>query len=255
MSTSRNHFHLMLPLIDFTFQRQVFFGAMMLLMLGCSGPEAKQALVKVSDCRPVIDGKMDDCWKGLAKYPIDGALVGEINWDGEQDFSAEFQVLLHDNDLYFLVTVIDDIEGKIEASASSQYWENDNVEFFFTNGLKLARIDQTKEDSIYFVNYSVPYDRNENMVNIPDKRAKHVAFGRTDFEGGFVLEARFEYELGFLDFSDGSLPFNLELSDNDNTNEEEGFVKGRESGLAWSYNSARTSWQESLNYGDLVLDQ
>lgn len=229
--------------------------SLVFLIFGCSSHQEKQALVKVSDCRPIVDGNVDECWEGLPEYAIDGALVGEINWEGELDFSAAFRVLMHDNDLFFLVKVTDDIEGKIEASAASQYWENDNVEFFFTNTEKLAQAGLGDEDSLYFINYSAPYRKVENMVNIPDKNAKYITIGRMDFEGGYLLEVQFDSELGFIDFQEGSIPFNLELSDNDNTNEVEGFVKGRESGLAWSYHSARTSWQESINYGDLVLEK
>lgn len=225
----------------------------MVLFASCSRIEEKKAMVQVSDCRPTIDGIAETCWEGLPAYPIDGALVGEINWEGKDDLYADFRVLMHQGDLFFLVKVFDDIEGKIEASAASQHWENDNVEFFFTSGGKFPLGSFEEGDSLYFVNYSVPYDRVEQMMNIPKSKSVNVAFGRTAIEGGYVLEARFDSELGFLDFKDGSIPFNLEITDNDNTNEEPGFVKGRESGLAWSYHSARTSWQESINYGDLVL--
>ncbi len=242
-------------LIELMSRIRVIFCGLVLLISGCSGKEEKQALVAISNCRPTVDGKVDECWKELPYYPIDGSLVGEINWDGKQDLSAEFRVLMHDEDLFFLVKVTDDIEGRIESSLQSQYWENDNVEFFFTNNIRMAQGELSKEDSIYFVNYSSSYNRLEKMVNIPDSKAVNVSFGRTDFEGGFLLEARFDKELGVFDFDEGSIPFNIELSDNDNINNEEGFIKGRESGLAWSYNSARSSWLETINYGELVVEQ
>lgn len=231
----------------------VFVLFLMISMVGCTASKEKTAMVATSDIRPVIDGKVDECWEKLPDYPIDGSLVGEINWEGEQDLSASFRVLKHEDDLFFLVKVIDDIEGKIESSTLDQYWENDNMEFFFTKGQKRAQEDLTDADSIYFVNYSSPFDRLEEMVNITESKAEYVSFGRTSIKGGYLLEAAFKGELGIFDFEKEVILFNIELSDNDNRNLEEGFVQGRESGIAWSYNSARNSWQETINYGKLIL--
>ncbi len=226
-----------------------------LFLAGCSSQEPKVALVSVSDTEPVIDGEVDACWKELPVYPIDGTLGGEINWDGAEDLYAEFRVLMHANDLFFLVKVTDDIKGKIDDSMMSQYWENDNVEFFFTNASKLAQIELSKQDTIYFFNFSIPYDRLEKMGNLPESKSKYVSFDRQDFEGGYFLEDRFEQELGIFDLEKGTMPFNIGLSDNDNLNNEEGFIKGSESGISWGYNSGSTSWKETINYGDLVMDR
>lgn len=228
---------------------------LLLLVIGCSDTKDKRAVVTFSDVRPVIDGELDACWENLPEYAIDGSIVGDINWDGAKDLSASFRVLMHDDDLFLLLKVFDDIDGKIEASASSQYWENDNVEFFFTNTGKLAKAALAEKDSIFFFNYSSPYDRLEKMVNVEDSKSQHVFLGRTAMKGGYQLEVLFEREVGVFNFKDGEILFNIEISDNDNTNEEEGFIKGRESGIAWSYNSARTSWLETLNYGKLVIDR
>jgi hypothetical protein len=233
--------------------KTLYFG-LLLFFFGCASREQRIALVSISESRPVIDGQVDACWKDLPEYPIDGSLVGEINWDGNQDISASFRVLLHDNDLFFLVKVFDDIEGQIESSLLDQYWENDNVEFFFTNSKKMGQEEFSDGDSIFFVNYSSPFNRLEKLVNKPESKTQYITFGRTEIAGGYMLEAGFQQELGLFDFSNGSIPFNLELSDNDNDNKEEGFVKGRESGIAWAPNSARSSWQETINYGELVVE-
>ncbi|MDW3193898.1 MAG: sugar-binding protein [Cytophagales bacterium] len=233
----------------------LLFLSLFMLSVGCSGRKAKSAIVTVAQERPIIDGSIDDCWKGLPEYPIDGTLGGDINWDGEDDLSATFRVLMHDNDLFFLVKVTDDIEGFLEESMMIQHWENDNVEFFFTNATKLSVGEMSETDTIYFVNYSAPYDRLQKLGNIPEYKSKNISFGRQNIEGGYLLEVCFEKELGVFDFEKSTIPFNIGLADNDNEIVEKGFMKGSESGISWGYNSGSTSWKESINYGDLVIDR
>lgn len=225
-----------------------------ILLLGaCGGEPSKIAEAIKSDCRPVLDGIVDECWNDLPYYPIDGSLVGDVNWDGQKDLSASFKVMQNNNDLIFLVKVIDDIDGKIERSTLDHYWENDNIEFFFTNSQKLSQGSLTPNDSIFCFNYNSPSNSLLKVINVPSGNGD-VRFGRQNFEGGYMLEILFENQLKVWDLTQKKIPFNIEVTDNDNENLEDGFIKGRESGVAWSMGSARSSWLETINYGELIIN-
>ena len=230
-----------------------FFTSLILILGACSSEPEKLAIAVEKQCRPILDGIADPCWDDLEEYPINGSLVGNVNWDGENDLSASFKVMQNDKDLIFLVKILDDIDGKIERQTLDHYWENDNIEFFFTNSEKLPQGGFTAQDSIFCFNYNSPSNSLLKVVNVPGGNGD-VKFGRKNFDGGYMLEILFENQLNVWDVTKDRIPFNIEVTDNDNENLEDGFIKGRESGLAWSLNSARSSWQETINYGELIIN-
>lgn len=234
-------------------------------LLACEGIESKQYFVVSSENTPIIDGRIDACWQVADRQQVDGDLIGEVDWGGQKDLSAFFRCINNNGDLYFLIEVIDDIKRSYNTQ-NVNYWENDNVEFFFTKAKKKPQSELTLSDTVDYFNFTYDSDMiistcsvfqipeggtDIAIVPVTPKDTALVSYEMSNTADGYLLEVFFSRKMGFVNKE--HIGFNLEITDNDNDSKEEGFIKGRESGIAWGNGSIRNSWRETRFYGDLIF--
>lgn len=230
-------------------------------LFGCQN-SSKTYDLQILSCDPIIDGKLDDCWNNVEPLTIDGDLVGEIDWDGVNDLSAWFKGFVNEKGLNIIVCVTDDVGNSI-VSDNVDYWENDNIEFFFSNSDKKTQAGLSQGDTIYYFSVSYKIDSLIEHYNafksggefetLSTGMYEMVEFGQNKLNGINTYEFLFPFTMGIFNAERESVAFNIEITDNDNEEVDDGFIKGRESGIAWESNSARNSYRETIHYGDLVF--
>ncbi|MEN8906279.1 MAG: endo-1,4-beta-xylanase [Clostridiales bacterium] len=107
-------------------------------------------MINASKGKPVIDGKIDDCW--LDSKPVTTNVITQ----GTDTAKAEIQTLWSNGFLYILANVTDDVLSDVNANP----WEQDSVEVFLDENMART-LSYENDDGQYRVNYNNVYSGTE----------------------------------------------------------------------------------------------
>jgi hypothetical protein len=191
---------------------------------------------------PVIDGAMDDIWKGAPdvtnnKYcMLNGTNYN--NFSGWNDLIYNLKVLWDDSNFYLFANVLD---NEINTSLGNEY-ENDSFEIYIDGDN--SKNTQAQGYDANDVHYTFVYGVTTENTGLPN--SKH-AWQKTD--SGFQFEIKIPTsDLPFELTSGHVFGFELQLNDNDN---------GVRNKIAKWWSESDNSWLDASLFGtaQLVSDQ
>ncbi|MBM4025475.1 MAG: hypothetical protein FJ280_08710 [Planctomycetes bacterium] len=200
------------------------------------GQAKAQAPVPISilpaDRPPVVDGQVDEVWKGVAAQILGHVVYAPIS--SEADLAARFKTIYDDEALYFLVEVTDDRL----VSDSAEYWLDDGVEIFIA-------ADNNKADVYSDRDYQFHFDWDSTAPAFGESRHNQTngvqyAFARTDT--GYRLEAKLPWAtLGTRPAVGKKIGLDVHVNDDDDGGD-------RDTKIMW-FGRRDIAWQQPSAFG------
>jgi cellulose/xylan binding protein with CBM9 domain/uncharacterized protein DUF362 len=189
-------------------------------LLALKGYDPDTVVVKTGQT-PVIDGTVDPIWDNAQYHtctnvvlPVGGSMPAPA------DFSGGWKALWDDDYLYFLVELNDD--EIVQDSPDTQWWEDDNVEFFIdadnSKGGETPVASGTNYDSVNDFEFGIrPYDTvaANGSNSVQDNTGVDLAVS-TDGIDGWRLEIRFPWDtLGIVPMTGSLVGLDIHITDDD----------------------------------------
>lgn len=198
---------------------------------------------------PVIDGR-DDEWTTVPAMALDRKEQAGRNWNGPADLSGSLRLLWDSSDLYFCLTVRDDVHHAPNGDRS--WWENDCCQFAFDPHLngpaggydpdELSYLVGDSPKGPVLVSYRTPGTGHEVETPVPGSAVRMTARpdGTRVFEWTMPWPRLAPVSPALL----GRSGFSFTLNDNDG----QGFKSAVfwTPGIIWGQNASR--------FGELVFD-
>jgi oligosaccharide reducing-end xylanase len=189
--------------------------------------------VPYTEQKITIDGIPDKLWDAAQEVQSGKVVLGTIT--SATDLTAAFRALWDAQNLYLLVSVIDD---KLNATAIESY-QNDGVEVF---------IDRKNDKAFSYAADDFHYRLLWNSTTVEEEHAgatTGVRVGQRAIPGGYMLETAIPWTtLGGTPPAASFMGLDVQVNDNDG--------QGREGKLAW-YATTDNAWQTPSVFGTVKL--
>ncbi|NOU19619.1 MAG: hypothetical protein HOO91_18840 [Bacteroidales bacterium] len=190
---------------------------------------------------PVIDGTMDSMWLNAKPALINGDIIGDLYMKDSTDLTASFRCAWDNNNLYFFISVIDDIRFG-DVSGLLQPYDNDDIEFYF----KTPSIQKDKKKQLQVFSFISKCDSVLSKI--------HLDYKLVSDANGYKLEISIPLKALNIKNTSDLIDFNIEINDNDNPYPpNSGMMMERETSISWMPNSARLSWSGNIKFGKIKL--
>ncbi|GEM_PF-4524908 len=218
------------------------FIILLFLIAGCKDKNHENYSAVHFTQPPTIDGIMDSMWLNAKPTLINGDIIGNLYIKDSTDLTTSFRCAWDNNNLYFYVSVIDDIRFA-DVSGLLQSYDNDDIQFYFK--IPSTQKNKKKKQVLAFAFIS-NCDSMNNKIQFNHKLVSDTT--------GYKLEVSIPLKtLSILNTSD-LIDFNMEINDNDNPYPpNSGMMMERETSISWMPNSARLSWSGNIKFGKIKL--
>jgi hypothetical protein len=187
---------------------------------------------------PVIDGIMDSMWLNAKPALINGDIIGDLYLKDSADLNASFRCAWDNNNLYFYISVIDDIRFA-DVSGLLQPYDNDDIQFYF-------KTPNNKKKQVLAFAFISNCDSMNSKIHLDYKLVSDTT--------GYKLEISIPFKVLNIKNTSDLIDFNIEINDNDNPYPVgSGIMMERETSISWMPNSARLSWSGNIKFGKIKL--
>ena len=226
----------------------------LVFFLGC-GQHVVHYSSQKCNVHPLIDGKIDSIWALIPHVKLHNYNLGEKYVTDSMDLSANYRMCWDMENLYILVTVIDDKVFDIRkfsyVTDIPANYDCDCVELFFDmNNDKggYGTFDLLDDDFRFEFVFGGRY------IGGSYKTSANINYQFAESEKGYLCEISIPFQtLGITPAVDTEFGFEISINDNDDSPSSPMYNFEKRSIISWSQVKGVNAWQNPSLFGNVFL--
>lgn len=230
-----------------------------LYFAACKKASHKEATVNSVTSPPIIDGKVDQIWNACEWLPLNNIRWSRVEKITKEDISTSYKILWDKGNLYFLVSVTDDVKfqntftTEFEKKFDLRLRDNDGVELFFDlNNTKYNGIDV---NNFNYKKFTYDTDSISTSTSTPiNAVVEGIVCKQTSTKTGYIFEIKFPWKaLGIMPKKGLKIGFEMNVVDNDNDVPQPDILSEKKAILTWNNDTYENPFNTTAIYGTLIL--